>query len=373
MTDTQEDDPGYGDEIKLATLDLISTSDNKNWTPSVADGDGFWKSSGNIYTVKPWKTTAGNQKMALILNKGSITTSIGAAPTQVYGTDNPKTDIAGLTASAGFTMTSATASITVTANVTESTAKTGTGPSENVFSSDVERVVAKGIVRKGTSLTGTTIDTSDGKGSISLSGATDLTFSAVNGATKTYLFADKAGARQLATADPNEYTGFESVIHSIAPQATASGAQTAGLIRLGNISTSLGSLGGYEAQPVVAHTVIVENANKIYFMENSGDVTVDAIGGANKVQGFYRFAYAKVYATYTPKKIYELVDPGDADQGVHEVDYLSSGQKADDGTFYKGASDHLLYVSKAAAAASPLASGQGTYTYTKGRCGYRAL
>ena len=383
LTDTQEDDPGYEGEIALATLDLISTSDNKSWAPSSQGGEGFWQvGSTNNYTVDAWKTTVGTHTMALILNKGSITSSIGTAAAQVYGpTTDAKADIAGLTAPAGFTMTSATASINVSANITKEAANTGSDASANVFIFEVERVVAKGVVRKGAGLTGSSIATQDTKGTISLSGATDLTFSAVNGATKTYLFGNNAGARELAVADPNQYVGFESAIHSITPKKDPNDAKTAGLIRLGNISNgnalptpgTNADLGGYQAKAVNANGTELSAANGIYFMENSGDVNTAAIGGDPKEYGFYRFAYAKIYATYTPNKIYQLVNTGDPSQGVVEVDYTDADQKADDGTFYKGETDHLLYVSKEAAAASAIAPNQKAFTYNKGRCGYRAL
>lgn len=141
LTDTQEDDPGYEGEIALATLDLISTSDNKSWAPSSQGGEGFWQvGSTNNYTVDAWKTTVGTHTMALILNKGSITSSIGTAAAQVYGpTTDAKADIAGLTAPAGFTMTSATASINVSANITKEAANTGSDASANVFIFEVER------------------------------------------------------------------------------------------------------------------------------------------------------------------------------------------------------------------------------------------
>ncbi len=378
LSDTQSDDPGTGSEIALATLDLISTSDNKHWVPSAQGGDGFWQvGSSNNYTVDAWKTTVGTHTMALILNQAEgVTSSIGTAAAQVYGpTADAKADIAGLTAPAGFTMTSATTTISVSPNITKAAANAGSDASANVFSSNVERVVAKGVVRKGAGLTGATQDT---KGTISLD---DLTFSAVNGATKTYLFANNAGARELAVADPNQYVGFESAIHSITPKKDPNDAKTAGLIRLGNISNgnaqptpgTNADLGGYQAKAVNANGTELSAANGIYFMENSGDVNTAAIGGDPKEYGFYRFAYAKIYATYTPNKIYQLVNTGDPSQGVVEVDYSTSSQKATDGTFYKGETDHLLYVSKEAAAASTLAPNQKAFTYNKGRCGYRAL
>lgn len=42
-------------------------------------------------------------------------------------------------------------------------------------------------------------------------------------------------------------------------------------------------------------------------------------------------------------------------------------------TFYRGEGDGLIYASKEAAKKSQLSPDQGAYTYTNGRCAYRAL
>ena len=90
----------------------------------------------------------------------------------------------------------------------------------------------------------------------------------------------------------------------------------------------------------------------------------EALTAGNKNYGYYRLPYAKVYATYTPKQVWDW----DADQGKL---ISKSGVKGE--TFYRGEGDGLIYASKEAARKSQLNPGQNAYTYTNGRCAYRAL
>lgn len=97
-------------------------------------------------------------------------------------------------------------------------------------------------------------------------------------------------------------------------------------------------------------------------MENS--VKKEALTPDNKNFGYYRLPYAKVYTTYTPKEVLHW------DQDQKKL-ISKPGVKGE--TFYRGEGDGLIYASKEAAKKSQLSPDQGAYTYTNGRCAYRAL
>ena len=99
-------------------------------------------------------------------------------------------------------MTSKAEQKTIAPGITENAAKTGTSEAQNVFSFDVERVVAQGLVAKDAALKETT---ADGKGKVDL---TDITYTAINGAAKTYLFRNHAGKRTMEMP-----TAFTRALH----------------------------------------------------------------------------------------------------------------------------------------------------------------
>lgn len=144
--------------------------------------------------------------------------------------------------------------------------------------------------------------------------------------------------------------------------------------------------------PTIAEAVAMANNDNypgFYFFENNveGGMTPDL----RSTDGFWRLAYAKVYATIKPEKLFDATADGKslelkevADcpifQGNHkdnEEEGFTENQptvlKA--GTFFVGEKDHLLYASrKAAAIGSNAASkGQKAFCYNGGRCGYRIL
>ena len=99
----------------------------------------------------------------------------------------------------------------------------------------------------------------------------------------------------MEVADNNQYTGYKSTIHAIAPTQDATAAVAAGLVRLGvpGVPAEVSN-----AKEVNAAGATVEDANtqKFYFMENSGDLSsYSEAGGAIEEQGFYRLPFAKVY------------------------------------------------------------------------------
>ena len=354
----QADYAGRAGESKLASLDLLSSATNKTWTlGTTADADGkFWETTAgsNVYKVKPWETTPGNQILALMFNKGTVTANIATAANAVYGSaDNAVAEIAAISADDAFLMTSDAANKTIAKNKKEADVKTGTTEADNVFSFKVERVVAQGLVAKDAALTAAT---KDGKGKVKLD---NITYAAINGAVKTYLFRNHAGDRTLG-AD-GLYSNFASAIDGYlefkdAKDATSANVK-ANLVRLGNYTAGLGN---YAAIAAAESADAAKSERGIYFLENS--VKKDAFTTENKNFGFYRMAYAKVYTVYTPNEVLDLED-----------DHLVAKAGVTGDTFYLGEQDGLIYKTKEAAKKSLTNPNQKAYTLTNGKCAYRAL
>lgn len=141
--------------------------------------------------------------MALLFNRGTLEPGIATATNYVYGsTATAVTDIKTPATDNKFVMTSKAEQKTIQDNISEETVKTGTGEAQNVFSFDMERVVSQGMVAKGADLDATT---ADGKGSVDLD---NLTYAAINGAAKTYLFRNHAEIVQS-----QRETGFTKISH----------------------------------------------------------------------------------------------------------------------------------------------------------------
>ena len=87
--------------------------------------------------------------MALLFNKGTLSADIATAADQTYGsTATAVKDIAALATDNKFVMTSRAEQKTIVPSITEDAAKTGTSEAQNVFSFDVERIVAQGWLRR---------------------------------------------------------------------------------------------------------------------------------------------------------------------------------------------------------------------------------
>lgn len=203
------------------------------------------------------------------------------------------------------------------------------------------------------------------KGSVDLD---NLTYAAINGAAKTYLFRNHAGDRTI-TAGDGLYKDFTSAIDDYADFQNAqdpNGTAKEHLIRLGNLlpeeTPTADKLGMYAAKAVAADATEAKKVAGIYFLENS--VKKEELTTDNKNFGYYRLPYAKVYTTYTPKEVLHW------DQDQKKL-ISKPGVKGE--TFYRGEGDGLIYASKEAAKKSQLSPDQGAYTYTNGRCAYRAL
>ncbi len=365
VNDSQEDYVGRDAESKLGTLNLITTGMPQSWTFATSEGENkFWETGANsgTFKVSPWQTTEGRQSMALLFNKGAIDPNIATAPTFVYGTAATAiADIKALSTDNKFVMTSRVENKIIKKGVGETAVKNGTTENENVFAFDVERVVSQGLVAKDVNLSA---ETADGKGKIDIA---HITYAAVNGAAKTYLFRNKAGERTITVAD-GLYQNFESAINGYTEFENAkdpTGPVKDILIRLGNLASAEAGktnddLENYKAISVAGNITDAKAGRGIYFLENSVDK--NAFTPANKDYGFYRLAYAKVYATYTPKEVWHL-----------EEGKLVKKEGVEGETFYRGELDGLIYASKTAAAKSELAPEQQAYTYTDGKCAYRAL
>lgn len=376
----QVDNKGTEAESKVSSMALVGAG--ATW----AEGD--ITAAGDVYKGKAKPVSVvGPQTLGLVLNNNALTSSVEA--TAQYGTSaDAVANLAALSTDNKFVMTSKVMSQTIKPNIKEADAE-----AQNMLDfGKVERVVAKGIVQKSAAFDETSKD-----GTVPMEG---VKYAAVNGATTTYVYANQAGERKLGVEDPNQYDGFKSFIDGIAPTKEDAAAMTAGLIRRGQLGADLG---GYAAKEVKDPAVTdYTDANPgvkegVYFLENSGKA--DA---ANKAEGFYRFAYAKIYATFVPTTVYEIdeaADPefvakagtgkkykknaenkweesteADAQEG-QLVFKLKEATYTKGATFYMGEKDGRFYLTRNAAAQSTVegALGQKAFTYTNGRAGYRAL
>ena len=362
VNDNQGDYAGRKEESTLESLWLISPGTPRDWTLGSADEENkFWATATTgTYTVAPWKATSGSQTMALLFNRGTLEPGIATATNEEYGSvATAVADIAALATDNKFVMTSKVAQKTIQDNISE---ETGTGEAQNVFSFDMERVVSQGMVTKGGGLNA---ETADGRGSVDLD---NLTYTAINGAAKTYLFLNHAGDRTITVGD-GLYKDFTSAIDDYVDFQNAqnpNGTAKEHLIRLGNLlpeeTPTVDKLGMYAAKAVAADATEAKKVAGIYFLENS--VKKEALTPDNKNFGYYRLPYAKVYTTYTPKEVLHW------DQDQKKL-ISKPGVKGE--TFYRGEGDGLIYASKDAAKKSQLSPDQKAYTYAKGRCAYRAL
>ena len=379
----QKDNKGTEAESKVSSMALVGAG--ATWAEADITGptnDGIYKGAAKPVTV------TGPQILGLVLNSTDLTTSTEA--TAEFGTSDAVADLKKVSSDNSFVMTSKVMSQNIKPNIAKGDAET-----KNMLDfGKVERVVAKGIVQKADGFS----EKSE-NGTVSMEG---VTYAAVNGATKTYVYANQAGDRKMGVADPNQYAGFKSLIDGIAPEADDAKAMEAGMIRRGQLGTNLG---GYAAKAVVDPAVTDYTDNKpgvkegVYFLENSGEANA-----ANKKDGFYRFAYAKIYATFVPNTVYDIDTTADpefvAKEGTGKWYIMGKRGKweqknpttagAKEGqlvyklkevkyskgtTFYMGEKDGRFYLSKNAAAQSTVegAFGQKSFTYTNGRAGYRAL
>lgn len=402
---SQTDNPGTANEQLLNDLLVLSSKGDQNFAylatapaDPVASNGQFW-TINDKYTTSAWKTTSGSQILALLFNQNGATAGAAAATkNQVF--DGWSTVLSPV---GNLTMSSKAFAVSVKPNIDKETATNGTSEAENVFDGvEVERVVAKGIVRLADNVD---YDVKDENDQTVITGViSDVTFAAVNGAKKTYLYRDNAGERTMQAADPNKYLGFTSAIDALAPIKDAVAADAAGLVRLGAAGVPAAISGAKDVNAADAK-ITDEATNAFYFFENSGDF---ANADNMKSEGYYRFAYAKVYAVFTPTSLleidesgtaklvakagtgrfykeksaaegggYVLLGVGDDTTGATEgylVWQLKEVTGIAKGTdFYRGETDGVLYASYDAAISSEFAPNQKAFKYEGGKCGYRTL
>lgn len=360
VTDSEEDHEGRTEEKALEKIQLLSSVKSMSWNKGTQLSPGHFAAvtgDPTSYTVEPWMTQPGTHFMALLVNKSSEDLvpgmDIANAKNTVYGSgQNPADNIAALSTENHFVMTSKSIRKEIKEGVSKTAVQSGSDETSNVFKIDIERVVAQGLVAKATGLNAETVD---GRGSIALN---DIKYAAINGAVKTYLFADNAGERTMGT--DQEYNDLKSAIHSFTEYKNAQNHETVKdkLIRLSNFSNNVGN---YAPIQVSENTALAKNSRGVYFFENSVDKT-SSWTKDNKDYGFYRMAYAKIYAQFTPKVVY-----------YNEGGTLKAKPGVPGATFYQGETDGLFYDTKDAAKKSDIAPDQKAYTYTNGKCAYRVL
>ena len=209
---------------------------------------------------------------------------------------------------------------------------------KNVFSFDVERIVAQGLVAKDAALEEATADK---KGRLILPTSSILpstvpqrhTFS-VTMRESVQLEMPMAFTMALHTAIDG-YTDFKAAKE---PEGSAK----ENLIRLGNLlskdNPQRNDLGMYAAKGVAENVNTAKNVAGIYFLENS--VKRKRLQLKIKTYGYYRLPYAKVYVTYIPNEVWKLDDDG---KTLVKMDNYAKGT-----TFYRGEDDGLIYASKEA-------------------------
>lgn len=376
---SQNDNVGKPVENTIATIDLFSTAGNKTWSESnaatpdwgtaTAPGTKFW-SDGNadkpVYTVAPWLTEPGAQTMALVLNNPTgLAPAAATAADEVYGAGTAdaaanNATIKALSTADKFVMTSPAFAGVVLANKSFDVVKGGTDATNNVFNTEVERVVCQGIVKQNATL-------SNAVGTLGTVDMSYLRFSAANGATKTYLFKSHAGSRTMETTAPYWYKDYVSVIDYVSSDADVA-IKAPELFRLGNDAETLyGKTSPYAAIDVNPSTVDLKtDAKGIYFLENSMPAPAD-----HMTWNYNRNAYAKVYTVFTPTKVWDIV--GGKLVYVNWADRSTKDADENSNSFFKGEMDGQLYVTSAAAKLSVTAKDQKSYMYKDGKTVYRVL
>ena len=310
----QKNEGGRAAESTIATLDVLGTTPKAFTLAGSEDFNAagkFWQDANDktTYRTAPWQVRAGKQSLGVVLNKADFTLpnpgTFGVATFGSFAT--ALKDIAALSAEGKFTMSSSSRKLTIKSGVTKEQASTkpGTEADNNVFSFEIERVVAQGYVGKGAELKS---ETTDGSGKVDLD---HLTYSVMNGAAKTFIMRDNAGDRKMG--DDKQYKNFKSAIDAYTFADAKAGTNVdENLIRIGRLAEKLGKtttnddLGGYKAIAVNKDAYkrgSADNARGIYFLENSA---AEELTPANKLLGYARLATAKVYGTFAPTEVLTL-------------------------------------------------------------------
>lgn len=411
VQDDENDNSGRDEESAIANMKFVSAAETKDFTfvnstlpnPLTTDVLSFWKSGENTYIASPWKTSAGEQNFGLILNKGILTTS---APIKddIFTLSDTET-IAGLTKEGEFTMTTEIVTKTIKDNISKDdiAAISSVNEDKNVFGLNAERIVAQGIV----------VDATQNKDVKDQGTLSSLKFGGSMGAAKTYVFLSHAGDRQME--DDQWYDGYTSAVDGVklvkytkengkgkpslkaGKTASDKDAWTSAYLEenaaaLTNFRLSEETNLDLFTKAEVANGDMTKKFSKpgFYFLENSMPKTEVA---QHRDWAFTRSAYAKVYGTFKPAHVYQMVktfvkeagtgkffDPstlegkdqaaGGVEGKIIYVETEVTTFKAGD-TFFRGETDKKFYLTSADAKLSNSAPGQKSYMYTDGIVTYR--
>lgn len=308
--------------------------------------------AANIWTVPAWQTTAGSRPFGLAINLATAPAVNLASETATDGAKltGPITAYVSDNGNPGITMSSTVVKTQmINAGVSEAQANSGTTAADNVVEFDMKRVVAKAAVRAA----GTSINVTNGDGGATLGAFSTLTFAPTNLSKESFLF-QKLGANNDVYQPSNVDT------YMLPATATEVGANASNYARLGDADLSALVAPGatayhpYKAVEMNSTTDPIADIEGNYFFEN-----------IERALFWGNVTYMKVYGTYTPAvtEIQQLNSAGDA---LENPTTFAAGT-----TFYKGAIDGKLYVTKEAAQFA--VAGQQVYMYKNGRMGYRVL
>lgn len=295
------------------------------------------------YRSQAWKTAAGGRVHGVTLNKIPYYTSAGdfvpnalTANTQVFdgSTAIVRSTEHLIDATDGFTMTSEAGATTVTKDIKLDEVNNSNSEAMNVFTLDVERVIAQGIVVNNIS-SWTTVD---GAATVINDPAKVLKFASINSGLKTYFWRNNAGERTLnegaakmSDADYLWYKGFTSAIDAVYSGAygSATGFQAAQDYTAADVRANLFRMGNVPATPVNRATYEDANGNvhgtvTVTVSQTDGTITQtrDMTNVDNYMTANEGVNNAANYGQYLPKavgtgSVSTSIASAEANQGIY--------------------------------------------------------
>lgn len=342
---SQADAVGTTQESKVVSAAFLAGATKVDFSAFTQSGNTWTANQAELYDG-----AFGVIRTALVVNPVG-TPTLNATTTKAIG------DLATLAnATSGFTMTSvSTGTNTIEQGVEKAVAEAGT---KNQFTFQVERVTSKVQVTQPDA--GITVNVPG------FSGATieSPRFAVAGSATSVYLFADKAGTRQLDNTT-NKYTNLETAIHNNPLSTYTGGIYTprTGVTKVSAANTLVGIGTGWDSNLQSADIIKDANYattsytnNGIYFLENSINHTITGKGQVK----FSDITFVKVYAKFVPAAGQVLKLDG-SDLVAATVEEVNAGTTEivggetitnSAGTFYKGADDGKLYLTLTASRAA---------------------
>lgn len=397
----QADNNGLATEQNVSNVKVYVGSDEYRFTD-------LTPSNGSVTFDWKAKSTPDKVSFSVLVNAG--TANYGRTSTSSLGDATTALTLMNTVANANnFLMSSPVEKKQIVAGVTKEmqTAATERKEELNMFSMVAERVVAKTVLKEGSNLANTVVNTdyyktTDEAGRIVKS---SIIYGIQNTGIKSYVFANNAGQRQY-DATTLHYTGFKSIIdemNSSEAYVTDYKKVANELFRYSNYttapteteksdyaalktwkSTEAAKMGTYQAQGLAKKDFdLTKDNGGFYFLENS--MEKGAFMNADfKQYGRARMAVAKIYAQYIPNemKVYvpaELKITPNASTGKNDTTVVKPATTkvvlATDSTkaftFYRGLTTGDIYRDVEAAA---LENGENNYViYIDGWCGYQVL